>query len=523
MQFTLDTASPKRPLNKYWELCVGSCHAPTALREDWRQMLLQCRQEIGFRYVRFHGLFDDDMSVVRQRMFIGPVELSFINIDKIFDFLLSIGMKPFIELGFMPECLASGTKTIFHYKGNTTPPKDYDQWAWFIGEFVKHLLERYGRDEVRSWFFEVWNEPNLGGPDSPFGFWAADMQEYFKLYRVTAEAIKREDAFLRVGGPATSNNAWIPEMVAFCKESGAPIDFITTHHYPTDVVLGYGVEDSANFVKPPIDMNDPVALQKLLSDPEALQKAVAEYSVFKDTLWSHVDRGVLKAMTERVVREAEGLPVYYTEWGSLAGLPSDGPFGASFIPKTVLDGRDLVEGYSFWTFSDILEESGQDSRAFHGGFGLMTTHGIPKAPYRAFELLHKLGDTIYDQPMAGGTVDVYAVEKPEAGALQLLLVNHHSLQHPISEETVTVRIQGFGALLDADIIRVDEAHANALAKWEEMGSPAYLTDVQVHLLKGASGLVREGYAASEAAGTAEVTVTLPPMGMALVTLYRKGA
>ena len=149
-QFCLDIHSSREPLNRYWELCVGSCHAATALRADYQAQLEQCHKELGFRYVRFHGLFDDDMSVVCKHMLTGQITVSFVNIDKVFDFLLSIGMKPFVELSFMPEALASGSKTIFHYKGNTTPPRDSAQWAWFIEQFVRHIEDRYGRNEVRQ-------------------------------------------------------------------------------------------------------------------------------------------------------------------------------------------------------------------------------------------------------------------------------------------------------------------------------------------------------------------------------------
>ncbi|MDF2472784.1 MAG: hypothetical protein K0R21_566 [Anaerocolumna sp.] len=513
--FTLDLSSATEPLYKNWEFCIGSCHASTALRADWQQQLTRCQREIGYRYIRFHGLFDDDMSVVRKPVFGSELLLSFVNIDKIFDFLLSINMKPFVEIGFMPECLASGTKTIFHYKGNTTPPRDYSQWSWLIDEFTKHLIQRYGRAEVRQWFFEIWNEPNLGGPDSPYGFWSADMQEYFRLYKVTVEAIKGVDPFLKVGGPATSNNAWIPEMLEFCRESHTPIDFISTHHYPTDIVLGYGVEDSANFSNPLKDLSKAV---KRMSDPETSEDFKKEYAVFQSHLWEHVDRGVLTEMTKRAVADAKGLPVYYTEWGSLAGLPSDGPFGASFISKTVLDGHGLAAGYSFWTFSDIFEENGQESHAFFGGFGLMTQHGIPKAPYRAFELLHELGNEIYKK-MADGTVDVYAVKKSVAGALQFMLVNHHSLLHPIETESIRLDLKHSGSCISAEIKRIDEKHANALAAWQQMGSIEYLSKGQAAALYAASEITTEHLEYYQEEEDITLDIELPPMGIALVTLY----
>ncbi len=250
ISFQFDLSEKTIPYHKHWEFCVGSCHAATALREDFRKQLEQTHRQLGFRYLRFHGLFNDDMGVLRKSIFSDEYVLSFTNIDSIYDFLLSIGMKPFVEIGFMPSCLKSGEETVFVYKGNITPPKDENVWIWFIKEFLNHLIERYGRAEVRTWFFEIWNEPNLGGKNGiPGGsFWSGTMEDYFELYRITANTIKSVDADLRVGGPATSNNAHIPDMLDYCRKNNVPIDFISTHHYPTDVVLGYGVEDSKNFI-----------------------------------------------------------------------------------------------------------------------------------------------------------------------------------------------------------------------------------------------------------------------------------
>ncbi len=520
-EFFLDITSARKPLPRYWNFCVGSCHAATALRADWQRQLERCHKELGFRYVRFHGLFCDDMNVVLKNMFTGQITLSFANIDKVFDFLLSIGMRPFVELSFMPEAFASGAKTLFHYKCNTTPPRDHEQWAWFIQEFIRHIRQRYGAEEIRQWFFEIWNEPNLGGPDSPYGFWSGSKEEYFTLYQVTAQAVKKVDSTLRVGGPATSNNAWIPDFLRFCRDSGAPVDFVTTHQYPTDVVLGYGVEDSANFQNP-FDVSKPEkvaeALRLAKEDPEQFRQKLQEYSVFQSHLWEHVDRGVLTDMARRAKGEAGGLPLYYTEWGSLAGLASDGPFGASFIPKTVFDNRELIDGYSFWAFTDIFEESGQPSAAFHGGFGLLTLHGIPKAPYRAFELLNTLGGAVYDAHLADGTVDGWAVEKPEAKAVQVMLVNHHSLLHPIKEERVKLCLTG-ASCAAAQVQRIDDTHANALAAWEQMGRPEYLTKAQEFALLAASELEREELTFARTENGAALELTLPPMGTALVTVF----
>ncbi len=522
LTYTLDLQSAAKPLDKYWEFCVGSCHAATALREDYRNMLRQCRHDLGFRYIRFHGLFNDDMSTVLKPMFSDKYIYSFTNIDNIFDFLLSIDMKPFVELGFMPTAFASSNTTIFHYKGNTSPPKDYALWCDFISAFIRHLIERYGLSEVRQWYFEVWNEPNLGGNGSPYGFWSGDRAEYFKLYRHTVQAVKKCDCRLRVGGPATSNNAWIPEFTAFCEKENLPLDFISTHQYPTDVVLGYGVEDSANLVNP-LNISDQAQVEHVMQlakdGGEAFEEFKAQYSVFQSELWAHVDRGVLTEMTKKAVQEAKGLPVYYTEWGSLAGLESDSAFGASFIAKTVLDGVNLCKGYSFWTFCDIIEESGQNSDEFFGGFGLMTQHGIPKAPYRAYQLLHMLNGELYQSVYRSETVDVYAVRNTEIGALQLLAVNHHSLLHEIHEETVEIRLQGASDCLCAEEQRVDETHANAYRAWECAGKKAYLTRGEIDSLKGQSELCRKPLTVEMQDGEAVLRLELPPMSTVLATVY----
>ena len=194
--YQLDYLTTTKPLDHHWELCVGSCHAATALREDYRQQLRQASRDCGFQYVRFHGLLDDDMSVLKAKG--GPMSrendageynLCFTNTDSVFDFLLSIGMRPFVELGFMPEALTSGKTMIFHYKGHTSPPDDYGKWRWLVEQLVSHCVERYGLGEVRQWFFEVWNEPILGGPGSPRGFFGGTQADYFKLYEAAVRGV----------------------------------------------------------------------------------------------------------------------------------------------------------------------------------------------------------------------------------------------------------------------------------------------------------------------------------------------
>jgi xylan 1,4-beta-xylosidase len=457
IDFWVDAKVESSPFPHYWEQCVGSCHAVMGLRQDWREQLEKCHRELGFQYVRFHGLLNDEMSVCIKDAD-GTLRTSFFNIDSIFDFLIKIGMKPFIELGFMPEALASGTATCFHYKANITPPADYGQWEALIEALTRHLVERYGLPEVRTWFFEVWNEPNLKY------FWAGTQEEYFKLYEHAARAIKGVDGQLRVGGPATAINAWIPEMRDFCRKSGLPLDFVSTHHYPTD---------------------DPLWKNNNLTIEEFFRQFAHEMGKY--------ERGVLRKMTSKARAESGDLPLYYTEWNTSAMLPDhlhDDAYSAALAAKTIADNDGLADGYSFWSFSDLFEEKGQYAAPFHGGFGLQTIHGIPKPTYRVFEMLHRLGtERVKVEGGAVSTLEILAVKG--ADDLRLVVTNHNVPGAEIGEEEAVVTLNGFTPSGPVTITRIDGQNANPKQKWIDLGSPEYPSSQQLAQIEQASKLVAE--------------------------------
>jgi len=424
--FRCDLSAVATPLPHFWEHTVGSERAVIALRADWQDQLRRCRQELGFRHVRFHGLLCDDMGTLVT--YAKRSIYSFFNTDRIWDYLLSLGMRPFVELSYMPEVLASGNSTVFHYKGNITPPKSYEDWATLIRKLVAHWVDQYGSEEVRLWFFEVWNEPNLKE------FWTGSQADYFKLYRHTVEAIKSVDAQLRVGGPATAKNGWITEFVDFCEKNGLPADFVSTHHYPTDA-LGTEEQDT-------------------------------------ETQLAQSRRSLLRDWARETQRQARGRPVYYTEWNSSSNPRDprhDEPYAAAFAAKTVMEMNGLLECYSFWTFSDIFEENYFPSVPFHGGFGLLNLHGIPKPTYRAFELLHRLGDECLPVEGTHPTVDTWVVRSPTG--VTVLLTNHALPRHPIETTHVHIQLGGAPRPLAASAERIDEEHANAKRLWQEMGAP----------------------------------------------------
>lgn len=465
------------PLRAVWNHTIGSGHATLALRADWREQMTRTRCDLGVGHVRFHGILSDDMATFLIEN--GKEVHSFSNADQIFDFLLSIGMRPFVELSFMPTALSSGGVTVFRYNANVTPPNNWRKWAALIKKLVQHWVDRYGVTEVRKWFFEVWNEPNLSA------FWTGTRADYFKLYKYTVNAIKGVDEHLRVGGPATANDEWIDSFLDYCEQHKLAADFISTHHYPTDA-LGKPGDDT-------------------------------------ETALSLATRGVLRERTQETCRAANGKPVYYTEWSSSSNPffhRHDEPYAAAFLMKNMLDVADLVQGYSWWTFSDIFEENYFSSTPFHGGFGLQTIHGTPKPTYRAMQILNHVGEEILPVDGEHRTVDAWVTRKRD-DTMTVLLTNHTFPKHDIRTESVTFTLNGARMPLNLTVERIDRDHCNTRQAWKEMGSPEFPDVRQLGLLDEASRLVREPLEAKKHEHGIDFTLSLPPHAIAAVHLqYR---
>ena len=241
---------------------------------------------------------------------------SFHHIGVLFDAILNIGMKPMVEVGFMPEALASGKKTVFYYQGNITPPKDFKRWERLIVDFMTFLVQRYGEDEVGSWHFEVWNEPNLPN------FWSSDMATYFQLYASTVKIIKTAVPAAQVGGPATAENAWIPELKAYCEQNQIPLDFLSTHQYPH----GDGLFDT-------IELSENRGLlsriRKTLGQYRtgiSKMREAKNYFHFMQSILDRSDvlheipRGSLTEGVKQTRGHAGDMPVIYTEWNAGQGF-----------------------------------------------------------------------------------------------------------------------------------------------------------------------------------------------------------
>ena len=350
-----DVNAVRGPLDTSFKECIGAGRANEGLRADWQDQLRTARRECGFKYIRMHGLLTDDMGVYKKDAH-GNAVYNWQYIDRLYDFLLSIDIRPFVELSFMPKDLASGNKTIFWWKGNVTPPKSYDQWADLIRHLVSHFQERYGHGEVKTWYFEVWNEPDLRD-----GFFTGTREDYFKLYAVTAEAIKSVSPDYRVGGPATAKGQWDESFISYCHSNNVPLDFISTHAY--GVKSGY---------------LDETGQRGTVIDPDP--NSVIGRMVGERQMINH--------------SPMPGLPLHFTEWSS-AYTPTDFMHDtyqqAAFILSKVKGAYQSVDSMSYWVFTDIFEENGPRMTPFHGGFGLINYEDLKKPAFYAFKFLNELG------------------------------------------------------------------------------------------------------------------------------------
>ena len=482
IDFSCRLDGPTLPLRHPWRHCVGSCHATTALRADWQTQLRRAHDELGFRHVRFHGILCDDMGTLICQS--DQLLYSFFNTDQILDFLLSIGMKPVIELSFMPSTLSSGSTTVFHYSANVTSPRDYNQWGDLIFKLVGHWVARYGIDEVAQWPLEVWNEPNLEA------FWTGGQDGYFKLYQTTAEAIKRVDPRLQVGGPATAQNAWIDEFLAFCKAQKLPADFVSTHYYPTDAFGEIGADTITQLEHAPLDVMRQRALQARA--------------------------------------QAGARPLYYTEWNVTSNPRDplhDEAFAAALAVRIALAVDDVVDAYSYWTFSDIFEENYFPSVPFHGGFGLLNLHGIAKPIYRAFQFMQQLGDQHWHVDGVHPTVMAWVGQARRDSVTsddttRVLLINQAMPRHPITDEDVRVALSGCGQRRAAtvQVTRIDAQHCNPAQAWQALGAPEYLSAAAVAQLQRVSEPVAVAHPFVQKDDGITLTVTMPPQALALVVV-----
>ncbi|MGH8191370.1 MAG: GH39 family glycosyl hydrolase [Rhodanobacteraceae bacterium] len=481
VQLQVDAKAKGTPFPHFWEQMFGSGRAVLSLREDYRKDLDAVHDATGFQYVRFHDIFGRDVGLVQHGKD-GKITYNFSYVDQIYDGLLAHGVKPFVELSFMPRPLSSDPSQhqSFWYHPNVMPPKSYAEWDAMIRAFAKHLVKRYGIDEVASWYFEVWNEPNLD-------FWGGVPRQasYFTLYDNTARALKSVSPRIRVGGPATAQAAWVPAFLAHLHKAKVPIDFVSSHVYG---------DDTAENV-----------LHKQENIPRKDMVCDAVAKVHKEILASPYPK----------------LPLIFSEYNaSYANLPNvtDTVFMGPWLANTIRACAGNVEMMSYWTFSDVFEEQGVPKTPFYGGFGLIAEYRIDKPAFNAFAMLHRLGEVRL--PLKSGSA--LATRRTD-GALVLALWNYAP---PVGDgPTYTpgppkgttkhfeIRFVHLAAGATATVWRLDATHGNVIATFDKMGRPAFPSRTQIEELR----------AAGHPANAQQITLSddrlaldIPPQGLVVV-------
>jgi xylan 1,4-beta-xylosidase len=467
-----------------WQECIGNDHARQIIRSDFAEDLKTVHDELGIKSVRFHGIFCDDMLTIQNLGETIPVpgakkikEVSFRQCGKAYDNVLAAGMKPYVELSFMPDSLAkNGKSRSMHYKNNIHQPKDLQAWALYIEKFIKFLINRYGNQEVESWLFEVWNEPDL------FTFFKGKQEDYFNLYKVTAEAIKKVDAKIKVGGPSTSGCKWVKEFQDYCKANNVPYDFVSTHHYPGD---GFGNLISFKGIKAMLN-----TVKKDAKEGKGTAEAVKDL-FFHPEITKNLPKGISSVYDDQAKTLCPDKPLYISEWADMAifGSPThDEKYAACFSLKTVMDLNNTLAGYSYWCCSDTFEEILQLNGPFVGSYGIITQDGIKKPVFWAFKILSKVYPDRLDLPRRTNATVEYAAFK-KGKSLQVLAYAQDMDYLKKEENQVTVKIKGEAKSLSAQFI--DDSHCNPKKLWQDLGSPEALSLKETEEIKEKSALKEE--------------------------------
>jgi len=469
----VDASRTIGPLPHFWERAAGSDRTVVGLREQWRQDLIRAHRDTGIQSVRCHGLFDDEMGIAAE----GAGHFNFLYVDQIYDFMLDHGVRPFVELSFMPEAFASSANRIFAYKGNVSPPRNWQDWHDMVEAFAAHCVQRYGVNEVRGWKFEVWNEPNIS-------FWAGSQEQYFELYRQSAMALKKVDAELQVGGPATAQLGWVPDLIQYCAEHGVPLDFVSTHVYPDDP-----------------------------------QKPIFG-EAHKYQLEQVIPRGLEMVKQQVESSKMPKLPLWLTEWSSQ---------NPAFIADTLKNCIGLAEAMSYWTFSNVFEEGGVPGGIFNDVFGMLDQWGIARPSLHTFALMHKLGESqlqtdegpILATRRADGSVAILLWNLIPSSAGGVANGNPFGATAGASESRgaprqFRLKLAGLRAPGEVVVSQVNGHSGSAIPKWRGMGSPKYPSASQIAELRSAAELPAPETRVMEHKEGPEFSMELPANGIALL-------
>ena len=385
----VDTEKPVKSLKHTFKKFCSVGRASDILKQNVRNMLIELQNEVKFEYIKFHGLFDDDLSVFAKTAD-GRIVINFDAIDNIIDFLLTIRLKPLMQLSFMPKALAKyPEKTTFFRPIVMSEPNNNDDWVYLVKKLISHLLSRYGQETVQTWLFCVWNEPET--PPSLFGF--NDPSLFKDFYRITYHAVKDVCPVLKFGSSSLMSETILNTTYfedTFLSDDSCYPDFVNFHFYPLSSSALYS--DS--------NLENPVV--KLESNPYIMSLTIEKLRAKLNSLG------------------AGHLPLYLTEWNSTTShrdLLNDTAFKGAYVARNIIDNYDNLDSFGYWTLTDDILELPLVDNLFHGGIGLFTKSGIKKPPYYAFKFLAQLGDNLLDKNKG------YIITEDRRG-FQILLVNY---------------------------------------------------------------------------------------------------
>lgn len=462
-------------------------YAPHGLRSDFEQQLDLIQREIGFEYIRFHGIFADELLLYNETTTDEPY-FNFNHVDRLLDGLVSKGLKPMIELGFMPTSLGRSDKNMFWWKSNISPPKSMNNWLQLLRAFFCHIINRYGVVEIRQWLFEFWNEP-----DVPDVFWDGSREEFFEFFYESHRCIKAIDDKIRLGGFGNifyfQSEEWLSDYTDYAIEKQIRLDFFSFHVYNIESQSSQGN-------------------QALLD--EILKVMENKKEIYEQASKSGISMGRPGFLTEEIDRILEyskkiplSQPSYWiTEWNGNTDprdLVHDTCYMAAFIVKYSLENLHKVDGMGYWTFTDLFEESQLPQPLFHGGFGLLTYNGIKKAGYHAMHFMSKLGSVLIKR------TESYVVTR-EGEDIQILLFNYchynnlyahfdysqlsslkrYDVFDNVKSLNHQIVLDGLSGKYRIEIQRVNREQGSAYDAWVKMGGPDDLSKDAYDFLSAAS-------------------------------------
>jgi xylan 1,4-beta-xylosidase len=467
----IDANAPSHAFPHFWEQMFGSGRAILSLRESYRHDLDEVKRITDFEYVRFHAIFHDEVGLYDEDAQGNPI-YNYSYVDQIYDGLLENHVRPFVELSFMPKKLTSDPNALhaFWYKQNVAPPKDWNRWEQLIENFARHLVDRYGLEEVSHWYFEVWNEPNID-------FWVGNPKQetYWQLYDHAAVAVKRVSSKLLVGGPATAQAAWADVFLAHCKEKNIPVDFVSSHVYGNDKA-----EDV-------FGTHEQISRNKM------------------------VCRSVKKVHDQIAASPYPKMPLIWTEYNAAYDnepAVTDSAYMGPFLANTIRECDGLTQIMSYWSFSDVFEEQGVVKTPFYGGFGLLAARSIPKPAFNDFALLHRLGETRLDV-----TSDSTLVTRRKDGSLAIAAWNLFLPEEQGAPKTIKLHFSNGSKIKSVRVTIVDKEHGSPLPTWEKMGKPVSPTQQQVAELRKSAALPATR---TMSLTNGSLSLTLQPHALALI-------